>query len=324
VSDNPFEKFAQHINKTFKDAAAQYVEDLKEEGVKDLTRIQHSIRALMPYIGDTRLIDIDNELMKQFKHDRRNGVGHFKKPAMVNTVNKDLTQCVTVLNRMCRVYRWLPSTPKLLHLSGASRHGYPLTWREQDLLFRQMPTGWDVCACVFAINTGVRKEELFGLRWEDEVRLPELGDDIFVLILNRTKNGMQRAVIPNSIARRCVDNMRGQNSEWIFPLTKMRCHHGKVWQQAWVRAGLPDDPLIKKGIHNLRHSCAQRMRAADVSQEDRNTILGHARRNLAEHYALPDIKRLLDAVEKITVRRDTAILRSGKSAAAYWNAPGGV
>jgi integrase len=313
MSDNPFEKFMQHVDKTFKEAADRYMEEIVLEGVKDLTRIKHSIDCVLPYVGNMRLIDIDNEALKQFKHDRRAGVGPFvdhkgrPRPAMVNTVGKDLTQIVTVLNRACRVWRWLPSTPKLLHLSGAQKRGYPLSWEEQDKLFRMMPTGWDVAACVFAINTGVRKEELFGLRWEDEVKIPDL--DAFVFVLNRTKNGERRAVIPNSIARRCVEAMRGLNSEWVFPLTKMRCHHGKVWLQAWDRAGMPDDPLLKKGIHNLRHTAAHRLRAAGVSQENRNAILGHARTNLAEHYALPDLKRLFEAVELITVRRDTAILR---------------
>lgn len=301
-----YDRFEQHADRTFREAADRYVDEIKDE-VRALTRIKHSIAAVMPYIGHMRLIDIDDEAMKPFKHDRRNGIGHFTKKAMVGTVNKDLTQVVTILNRACRVWRWLPSTPKLLHVSGDQRRGYPLSWEEQDRLFRMLPTGWDVCACVFAINTGVRKEELFGLTWADEVKIPDL--DTFVFVLNRTKNGEQRAVILNSIARRCVDHMRGHNREYVFPLTKMRCHNGKVWQQAWTRAGLPDDPLIKKGIHNLRHSCAHRLRAAGVSQEDRNAILGHARTNLAEHYALPDLKRLLEAVELITERRDTAILR---------------
>lgn len=145
------------------------------------------------------------------------------------------------------------------------------------------------------------------MTWADEVKIPDL--DAFVFVLNRTKNGERRAVIPNSIARRCVDHMRGKNTEYVFPLTKMRCHNGKVWQQAWERAGLPTGHLVKRGLHNLRHSCAHRLRAAGVSQENRNAILGHARTNLAEHYALPDLQRLFEAVELITIRRDTAILR---------------
>lgn len=306
MSNSIYEKYEQHAHRTFKEAAARYVEEIKDE-VRALTRIEHSIASVMPYIGDRRLIDINDEVMKPFKHDRRHGLGHFDRPAMVGTINKDLTQVITILNRACRIWQWIPSTPQFVRVVGDARVPYPLTWKEQDLLFRQMPTGWDVCACVFCINTGLRKEELFGLRWADLVEIPELS--AFVFVLNRTKNGEKRAVICNSIARRCVENMRGQSKEWVFPLHKMRCSNGKVWQQAWERAGLPVAKKVKRGIHNLRHTFGHRLRAAGVSQENRNALLGHARTNLAEHYALPDLKRLLEAAESITTRNDSVVLR---------------
>jgi hypothetical protein len=46
-----------------------------------------------------------------------------------------------------------------------------------------------------------------------------------------------------------------------------------------------------------------------VSQENRNALLGHARTNLAEHYALPDLKKLFEAAELVTTRTDTVVLR---------------
>jgi hypothetical protein len=47
-----------------------------------------------------------------------------------------------------------------------------------------------------------------------------------------------------------------------------------------------------------------------VPQEDRNALLGHANKNLAEHYSRPDVERLLAHAEKITQRKETTILRA--------------
>jgi hypothetical protein len=156
-----YDRFDRHAERTFAEAATRY---LAEYQGKDKSRAAQSIFAVAPYIGHLRLIDVDDEALQQFKEDRRLGRSPFRKPAMAGTINKDLTQVVTVLNKACRVWRWLPSTPKLEHVKGAVRQAYPFTWEEQDRLFAALPTGWDCGAALFAVNTGVRKEEMFGLR----------------------------------------------------------------------------------------------------------------------------------------------------------------
>jgi integrase len=143
---------------------------------------------------------------------------------------------------------------------------------------------------------------------------------MYVFVLRETKNGHQRAVICNSIARRAVEAQRRQQakhgqSDYVFPTqylgrTGSRVRSaGNVWERAWKAAGLPTGKLVKKGIHNCRHTFAHRLRSVDVPKEDRNALLGHANTDLAEHYATPDLERLLAHAEKITVRRETTILR---------------
>lgn len=317
-TDEYWERFRRHAGKTFEEAAQRY---LTEFDGRDKRRQAYALEALLPYIGKLRLIDVDDEAMSSFKDDRLNGKGRFERKSMVGTVNKELTLVTTILNKACRIWRWIPSAPLIQQTKGARRTAYPLTWEEQDRLFACLPTGWDVGAALFAVNTGVRKEELFGLKWSDMVALPSIGDDVFVFVLQETKNGEQRAVICNSIARRAVAYQRKNGSAYVFPSRapgrngeKVR-NAGKVWIRAWQAAKLPDGPYIKKGIHNLRHTFAHRLRAVGVAQEDRNALLGHARTNLAEHYAMPDIERLLAAAEKVTERKDTVVLRAVQSAA---------
>jgi integrase len=323
-----YARFDKHADRTLGEAAAKY---LAAFNGKDKRRVAAAIESWLPYLGDLRLIDVDDEAASAFKEDRKLGRPPFKRPAMVGTINKELTQIVTILNKACKVWRWLPSVPIIEHVKGPTRQPYTLTWEEQDRLFSCLPTGWDIGLAAFAINTGCRKEEMFGLKWEHRRWVPELDikdeagnvlERMYVFILNETKNGEQRAVVCNSIARRAVAHQlkwqmkNGPQSEYVFPSRhKGRrgsrvSSGGKVWTEAWKKAGLPSGPLVKKGIHNARHSYAYRLRLAGVSQEDRNALLGHARTNLAEHYAPGDLERLLECSERVTKRREMTVLRA--------------
>src|SRR5262245_49254978 len=93
--------FEQFSGKTFADAKALYLRDFKG---KEISRSMQSLDAVGPYVDHLRLIEVDNEALEQFKFDRFHGRGHFEgRPAMANTVNKDLTQVVTVLNQACKI-----------------------------------------------------------------------------------------------------------------------------------------------------------------------------------------------------------------------------
>ena len=289
-----FEKFA---DKTFNDAAAMYLAEF--EG-KCLTRQQYALKHIQPFIGHLPLIDVDDQALAEYKKVR-------KTQAMVGTINKEITTATAVLNKACKVWRWIPSAPKLQRVKGDSKKPYPFSWPEQIAVFSRL-CGDLQKIVLFAVNTGVRREEIFKLRWEDERDI----DGVQVFILRDTKNGQDRPVILNSVASRIVEYMRnGENEkgekhpEFVFwPMTV-----SKVFNLAWVEAGLPDEKLIKKGIHNLRHTFGYRLRQAGVAGEDRDALLGHHNKSLTQHYAAPDIKRLAGLVELVTVRNDTAILR---------------
>jgi integrase len=345
------DRYAKHAHRNFRETATVY---LKEFDGKDKRRVAYCLESLLPYIGELPLIEVTSETLSQFKEDRLRGQGFFKKPAMVGTVNKELTQAVTILNWACRDMDWIPRVPRIRHVKGPRREPCPISWDEQKLLFEALPSGWDMLAALFAINTGVRKSELFGLRWRDKVEIPEL--DTYVFILTDTKNGQDRAVICNSVAKRAIGHARDMRKIWRKEIGRIRLdlqlgHYktptavsraerkvetlhrrltsglvfpsymgreinsvAKVFNKAWIAAGLPDDRFVKKGIHNLRHSYGHRLRAAGVPAEDRDALLGHSNKSLTQHYAMPDIERLQAMAERVVERKDTVILRPVRSA----------
>lgn len=304
-------RFDRYAGKTFADAAVRYIREF--EG-KDVSRQKQCIKSLSPYIAKRRLIDVDGEALEGYKRDRIEGNKPFKKPAMAGTVNKELRTLKAILNCACRDWRWIPSVPRIRDVRGAQKVAYPLTWEEQDKIFYSLPEHWATGACLFGINTGVRKGELFGLKWSDMAAVPEL--DTIVFILRDTKNGQDRAVICNSLARLAVERQRGNGSKYVFSSRRNTNYGGMIrnadstWRKAWYDAGMPRDPFIRKGIHNLRHTFGHRLRASRVREEDRALLLGHRNASVVQDYAPADLERLSEMAERVAERRETTILRA--------------
>ena len=102
---NIWKKYEQNAGRPFGDAAIKYLEDF--DG-KDIQRQRYALRSIAPYIKNMRIIDVDNDALKEFKEDRWEGKGAFTKPAMAGTINKELTTVTTVLNKACRDWGWIP------------------------------------------------------------------------------------------------------------------------------------------------------------------------------------------------------------------------
>src|SRR5438067_9558474 len=201
----------------------------------------------------------------------------------------------------------LPETP---------RAPYPITWKEQDALFRKLPAHLGRMA-LFAVNTGLRDSNVCGLQWPWEVAIPELGRSVFVIPPEAFKSKRPHVVILNDVAWSIVEAQRSLHPIWVFPFRGRRIDrmNNNGWQRARRDAGLP---LVR--VHDLRHSFACRLRAAGVSAEDREALLGHANHSMAGHYASADVGRLLKQANLVLNREETrTVLRiANADARALW------
>jgi integrase len=71
------------------------------------------------------------------------------------------------------------------------------------------------------LNTGLRDQELCGLQWSWEHRVPELDSPgiqptVFVLPSVKSKDKQTRVVVLNDRAQAIVENMRGQHPVYVF------------------------------------------------------------------------------------------------------------
>ena len=67
-----------------------------------------------------------------------------------------------------------------------------------------------------------------------------------------------------------------------------------AWIRARTKAGLPH-----VRVHDLKHTFGRRLRAAGVSFEDRQDLLGHRSARITTHYSAAELSRLIDASNTI-------------------------
>jgi integrase len=111
---------------------------------------------------------------------------------------------------------------------------------------------------------------------------------------DRVKNGDERLVVLNRVAKSVIEKARGEHPEYVFtyrghPITNM---NNSAWKKARKRAG-----LSQVRVHDLKHTFGRRLRAAGVSYEDRQDLLGHKSGRITTHYSAAELYSLIEAAE---------------------------
>jgi len=298
----------------FSDCAAQYLFDSR--GKRRVSDSARHVRQLLSYVGTLEPRLVHDGTLRAFVADRLS-VG-----VSPTTINHGLKVVRTILNRAARVYRddegkpWLDCVPPQITLLPESRRPpYPITWEEQDRLFPRLPAHLARMA-LFAVNTGLRAGNVCSLRWSWEVFVPEVGRSVFVIPAEAYKTKRAHVAVLNDVAWSIVQAQRDKDKVWVFPYRGKPV--GKMNNTAWKNArkvaaaawkgefGLdaPRD-FSRVRVHDLRHTFGARLRAAGVSREDREVLLGHASRSMAGHYASADIGRLISQANLVLRRPGT-------------------
>jgi integrase len=149
---------------------------------------------------------------------------------------------------------------------------------------------------LFKVNTGCREAEVCSMRWEWEEQIPHLHTSVFVIPAHRVKNREERLVVLNSTARAVLEEVRGGHPEYVFTYRGRRINkmNDSGWKNARKRAG-----LSQVRVHDLKHTFGRRLRAAGVSFEDRQDLLGHRSGKITTHYSAPELLNLIEAAERV-------------------------
>lgn len=177
------------------------------------------------------------------------------------------------------------------------RKPYPLNWEEQSKLFQELPAHLEKKA-LFAVNTGCREQEVCRLRWEWEITILELAGIVaFIIPSALVKNGEDRLVVCNDIARSVIESQRGKHAVYVFTYLgkSIQKINTAAWRKARKRAG-----LSHVRVHDLKHAFGHRLRSAGVGFEDRQDLLGHRSGRITTHYSSAEVQNLYEATNKVT------------------------
>jgi integrase len=291
-----------HARPLFSDCAKRFLRESKHK--RSATTLAWHIELLLRYVGDLEVHRVHDETLRPFI-DARLAEG-----VSATTINRTLEVARTILHRAARAYRdddgmpWLELAPPLITMLPENpRPPYPISWDEQERIFRRLPDHLAHMA-LFAVNTGLRDSNLCGLRWSWEVPIAQLGRSVFVIPRGAFKSRRPHVVILNDAAWSIVESRRGQHADWVFTFRgkPVQTMNNTAWQRARGKAGLP---MVR--IHDLRHTFATRLRGAGVHEEDRAALLGHAWRSMPEHYASADVRRLTDLANRVLDRSADAV-----------------
>src|SRR5262249_27479561 len=152
-------------------------------------------------------------------------------------------------------------------------------------------------------NTSARDEEICALEWAWEIRLPELDElaepgkpairrSAFIIpaevAKNRTKDPRPRLLVLNDASQAIIESARGEHPRYVFTYEDHEGNRDRMYtlrSSGWVRARSRASKRYKDmkrveapagfkslRVHDLRHTFGRRLRATNVSLEDREDL----------------------------------------------------
>jgi integrase len=284
-------------SRTFEQAAAKFV--LENQHKRSIGDDVYRLKGLLPFIGHVQLDKVHMGSLQTWIESKQ------RERRAIGTINHGLQLVRRILNVASAEWideqglTWLHAPPKIKLLPNVSkRQPYPLSWDEQTRLFRELPVHLADMS-LFSVNTGCRDAEVCGLRWSWEVKVAELDTSVFIVPGSNVKNGDERLVVLNRIAKSVVEAQRGKHPTHVFAYNGHPTQRilNSAWKKARLRAGLP---TVR--VHDLKHTFGRRLRAAGVCFEDRQDLLGHRSGRITTHYSAAELSRLIEAAETVVDR----------------------
>jgi integrase len=290
----------------FEDLAKDLLTDYRVNGRKSLGRAERSLKHLRDFFGRDRAVDITTDRIKSYILQRQEA------GAENGTINRELA----ALKRMFHLARQMTppkitTIPYIPHLTENNpRQGY-FEHTEYLALRKALPPYLKPVVSV-AYHTGMRKEEILGLQW-DQV---DLMDGKISLKPEDTKNSEARIIymegdlLEVTHFQRVLRDQKFPQCTWVFfGETGARIRDfRKAWQSACIKAGLCEILTNKEGtpvkvasklFHDFRRTAVRNMVRAGVPERVAMMISGHKTRSVFERYNIVNEDDLKKASKRV-------------------------
>jgi integrase len=263
--------------RTFEELRDRYMKEyaIPNKAHRTIEKDKCSFKRLSEFFGGCTLAEITPQKIANYKRLRReSGI----KPA---TLARELELLRAALNIAVREWEWLEVNP-FWKVRIEQPKGHKERWvtlKEQESLLEASPA-WLRDIILFALNTGMRQDEILSLKWSQVDMLRR------TVTLLETKNKEKRTIPLNQTALgllRAKGKIR-HISGYVFASeagTKIHARNLlRAFYSARRKAGLED-----VRFHDLRHTFATRLVQSGVDLYVVKELLGHKSLKMTMRYA---------------------------------------
>jgi integrase len=151
-----------------------------------------------------------------------------------------------------------------------------------------------------ALSTGLRRNELFRLRWTD-VNLR-----VRILTVTKSKNGKPRHVPLNSTACAAFEQLAARRDDTGYVIPGPPAPRGRDWRE-WFEDAVKAAKISDFHFHDLRHTFASRLVMAGVDLRTVMELMGHSDISMTMRYAHLAQAHKQDAVDRLVENSVTGV-----------------
>jgi len=283
---------------SFREAAAKYLDRLRDSGGKDLTAKTWRLKLhLIPFFGDMPLSKISTFNIEQYKRQRQQGAD----AAQSGTINRELAVLSHLFNQVIE-WGWIDRRPgKIKRLPEAPGRIVYLTTKQIARLIEFAKTDASETVypfIVIGLETSMRKSEILSIRREN------IDLERRVIYIPQAKTGAREQPITNHLA----DFLAGYldalpPSPWLFPSLAAKSGHLTDMRTPFCRvvkaAGLDPKQIVK---HTLRHTAITHLVQSGVDLPTVKRVSGHKTLIMVERYAHQNGEHIQAAMDKLEDR----------------------
>lgn len=263
--------------KTFSDACKRWL--LERSHKRSLRDDKDKIKTLEPQLGNKLLSDLDRDTIEA-------AMPQDVKPA---TRNRYRALVRAILRAAEREWDWLDKAPAMRVEAEPKRRVAFLTREQAEALIAALPEKYR-CPVRFALLTGLRKANVFGLRWENI----NLERGMAIVHADEAKAG-ERILVPlNAQAKAMLEAMPEPRQGLVFNCPSRVSP--SVWESACKAAGVP---WLR--FHDLRHTWASWHAMAGTPMSTLMELGGWSTPSIVRKYAHLSPEHLAQAAERVTL-----------------------
>jgi len=258
INNQRFQIVEVDPNISFGALAARFI----ASGVSRPHHIYH-LKFLLPFFEDTLVLRITKSQAEEFRKARRSYNPSIKDA----TVNRDLSVLRHIL--YWAVDEQLIAANPLARLKMArerrTRRQVLSVWEEQLLLGAAKAHMYTMVVC--ALDTGMRRGEITGQKWEDI----DFSRKLLFVTRSKTPEGESREIpLSDRLHELLLKNRKTEGLVVSFRGKPVRIVK-RTWKTALKNAG-----IRHVRFHDLRHTFNTRLMEAGVMQEVRMALMGHS------------------------------------------------